>query len=96
MNDMICQVGKLKKGRGTLASKTSLGTLLGMEDAEVFELIDDEYGLSIKQQALHKIMHDMMEQVERIRKREKKMASELKQLKAENANLRNLLKEKPK
>lgn len=67
-----------------------------MDDKEVFELIDEEYGLSEKQEALNKIVEEMMAQLEKLKKREEEMASELEALKKENNALRNVINKKSK
>lgn len=67
-----------------------------MSDEEVFELVDEEYGLSEKQEALNKIVHDMMNQLEKLRRREDKMSLEIKRLRTENESLRSKIKDKSK
>lgn len=42
-------------------NKMSLNPFFNMNDEEVFEVIDKEYGLSEKQAALYEIMNDMMD-----------------------------------
>lgn len=74
----------------------SLNPLLEMSDEEVFELVDEEYGLSEKQEALNKIVHDMMNQLEKLKRREDKMTLEIKRLRTENESLRNMIKDKSK
>lgn len=71
----------------------SLNDLLDMNDEEVFELIDEEYELSKKQAALYEIMHDMMNQLEKLKQHEAETQSELDRLKMENAFLRNFVKD---
>ncbi len=73
-----------------------LNALLEMSDEEVFELVDEEYGLSEKQEALNKIVHDMMNQLEKLRRREDKMSLEIKRLRTENESLRSKIKDKSK
>lgn len=73
-----------------------LSALLEMSDEEVFELVDEEYGLSEKQEALNKIVHDMMNQLEKLKRREDKMTLEIKRLRTENESLRNMIKDKSK
>lgn len=67
-----------------------------MSDEEVFELVDEEYGLSEKQEALNKIVHDMMNQLEKLKRREDKTTLEIKRLRTENESLRNMIKDKSK
>lgn len=67
-----------------------------MSDEEVFELVDEEYELSEKQEALNKIVHDMMNQLEKLKRREDKMTLEIKRLRTENESLRNMVKDKSK
>lgn len=67
-----------------------------MSDEEVFELVDEEYGLSEKQEALNKIVHDMMNQLEKLKRLEDKMTLEIKRLRTENESLRNKIKDKSK
>ena len=73
-----------------------LNALLEMSDEEVFELVDEEYGLSEKQEALNKIVHDMMNQLEKLKRREDKTTLEIKRLRTENESLRNMIKDKSK
>lgn len=73
-----------------------LNALLEMSDEEVFELVDEEYELSEKQEALNKIVHDMMNQLEKLKRREDKMTLEIKRLRTENESLRNMIKDKSK
>lgn len=67
-----------------------------MNDEEVFKLIDEEYGLSEKQEALNKIVHGMTKQLEKLKQREDEMTWELKRSKKKNATLRKLIKAKAK
>lgn len=61
-----------------------LSTLLDMSDEEVFELVDKEYGLSEKQEALNKMLHEMTKQLEKLKRHEREMNSEIERLKTEN------------
>lgn len=73
-------------------SNPTLSDLLDMEDEEVFELIDEEYGLLEKQGVLYELIDEMSEQIVKLRHQQEEMAAELTRLKKENARLHDVIK----
>lgn len=70
-----------------------LNGLLEMNDEEVFEPTNGEYGLLKKRAALCGIMHYMMDQLEKIQEHKEEMEMKLERLKMENASIRKLMRE---
>ena len=77
-------------------SNSFLGDLLEMDDEEVFKLVDEQYGLSERQEALNGIIGKMIIQLEKLKKREKNMVTEIAELREENDRLHNIISKKSK
>lgn len=74
----------------------SLSTLFEISDKEMFELVDEEFGLSQKQAVLNGMIDNMMNQLEKLKKSEEKTKTEIKRLRQENDLLHNIIKNKSK
>lgn len=68
-----------------------------MNDEQVLKLMDEEYGLSEKQAVLNNMLHDMKNQLEKLKQQHnQRMKTEIKKLREENGFLLDKLKNKSK